>query len=262
MGQKLLLSLLLSLLILSVMPNLPNAYNAVTKNSFHPLVDVPAKGNLTLANKFQPNGVTLPLGRNEPAPMGIADYGIGPNGPYIIRTNEFLGHIYLKRLLAYSSQANSYCVGFQLNVVLSYQYNGNTYSLWLQDVASYNTINHNIIFVDNIWNFTSYNANVTCLKGNGHIYSWDSTTYYAYVAYNYPGSPTTLSLPATICLLINVSTNFAGQPVIQFWYDDGYGWINYDTVVVTNVYDASNVYILVDGSDLLPALKGEGSPRS
>ncbi|BDC18795.1 thermopsin [Acidianus sp. HS-5] len=237
--DRLFLVLLTFILLLGIIP--PNH----TQDNIHtPLMFPPAKGNITLANRYCPTGVNIyAIYSHEPAPMGIADYGIGPNGPFIRETTQFLGKVYLDSLNAHSSLNNN-CVGFQLNVVLNYEYGGSTYALWVQDVASFNTSSHVIIFIDNIWNLTSYNANVTCVNGNGKIYVHK---FYADVAYGYPGSPEVLNLPTSFCMLVNVSTNCKGQPVIYFWYNDGYGWVNYDTVTVENVHNAKDVYFLIDG---------------
>ena len=195
----------------------------------------------------------------EPAPMGVADYGVNQttNGssvvyiPFIRETTQWLGKVFVISLSAISSvkqPSYHYSVSFQLNVVLNYEYDNKTYALWVQDVAMYNTKTHEIYFVDNIWNLTSPYASVNGVVGNGKIYKYHQMTFYAYVASSsYPGSYVTLTLPTAIYLLVNVTTNILGQPVIYFWYNDGYGWVNYDVVTVTNVIDASNVYFLVDG---------------
>ena len=59
------------------------------------------------------------------------------------------------------------------------------------------------------------------------------TTYYAYTASSSDaGDDEYLTLPTTIYLLVNVTVNSKGEPVIYFWYNDGYGWVSYDTVTV------------------------------
>ncbi|AWR95347.1 thermopsin [Acidianus brierleyi] len=231
--------------------NIQNYTNKLSTNLHEYLP--PAKGNISLSNKFEPEGVNVYAAySSEPAPMGIADYGIGPNGPFVRSTTQFLGKIYLNEL-SDESTLNNHEVSFQLNVVLNYNYNGYNYALWVQDVAFFNSSNDFMYFENNIWNFSAYKANVTNLVGNGNIYLYNSQTYYAYVAWNYPGSPTTLTLPTTIYLLVNVSTNSLGQPVIYFWYNDGFGWVNYDVVRVTNVSNTNNVYFLIDGYQYTPS---------
>jgi len=220
----------------------PTTYPQTTLHNTKPLAEKPTTS--------QPANITYQYGNGE-LPVGIATYGSNPNGfsgsPYIIETTQWLGIVTIDSLSATSNDQNCpYSVGFQLNVVLNYEYNGNTYALWVQDVADYNTQNHEIYIVDNIWNSSTLYANVTGVHGNGSIY--DATvnghpvTFYAYAS---SSSYTTLSLPATIYLLVNVTTNSQGQPVIYFWYSYGSGWFNYDVVTVTNVVSASNVYFLV-----------------
>ncbi|WP_162568904.1 thermopsin [Acidianus sulfidivorans] len=181
---------------------------------------------------------------SEPAPMGIADYGVSPNGPFIRESNAWLGIVCINGLSA-ESTLDTPCVSYQLNIVLNYQYNGYTYALWVQDVAYYDTANNEVYFEDAIFNLSSFNANVTGLIGNGQIYNNQ--------VYLYEIGPFSVSLPATIQFLVNVSTNYLGQPVIYMWYNDGYGWVNYDIITVANVFDASNVYFLVDGYSYTPA---------
>ncbi|MCG3109110.1 Thermopsin [Metallosphaera sp. J1] len=219
-------------------------------NYFHSNSEIGLVGN---TQNLQPGFYT-----SEPAPMGIADYGVGPNGDYSYHTTQFLGQVYINSLQALNP-VGSTSVTFQLNVVLNYKYNGVSYALWVQDVARFNTINNNIYFIDNIWNYSAPFGNVTSLQGNGQYGNFTGNGYPSRVYYydrSYDqGSFVTLSLPASFDLLVNVTTNNLGQPVIYFWYNDGYGWVNYDTVTVTNVRGASNVYFEVNGS----ALTGSGN---
>ncbi|MCY0861702.1 MAG: thermopsin [Metallosphaera prunae] len=197
---------------------------------------------------------------SEPAPMGITDYGVGPNGFYSYDTTQFLGTVYINSLQALTFTSGSTAVTFQLNVMLNYEARGSSYALWVQDVACFNTVNHEIYFIDNIWNSTVPFGNVTGLQGNGQYAvsssngNYPSRVFYGDVSHD-PGSIVTQSLPTAFDLLVNVSTNNLGQPVIYFWYNDGYGWINYDTVTVTNVQGATNVYFEVNGY----ALTGNGN---
>lgn len=188
----------------------------------------------------------------EPAPFGVVDYGIGPNFTrYTLNTTQFLGIVHIDYLNASSFYDNS--VSFQLNVVLNYKANNHTYALWIQNVAIYSTNNETVCFLDNIWNFSSTNAKVQGVIGQGVISEYGTTTYYWHPALEAPYSPAKLPLPATFYLLVNVTTNSLGQPVIYFWFNDGYGWINYDTVTVTNVKNATDVYFLIDGNRVTPA---------
>jgi len=202
--------------------------------------------------------VNIHLGySSEPAPMGIADYGRYPDGGAFTReSTQWLGAVIINSLSALST--NSICpytVSFQLNTVLNYEYNGYTYALWVQDIARFNTQTDEIYFLNNIWNYSAPFANVTGVSGNGQICTSVRTyngityyqTFYFYNATNYLGSPAFVTLPTTVYFLVNVTNNSLGQPVICFWYNDGFGWVHFDTVTVTNVIDASNANFLVDG---------------
>ena len=196
-----------------------------------------------------PTNISLQSGSN-PAPMGIADYGISSSGSFIRETTQWLGAININSLSATSNNSNfPNSVSFQLNVVLNYEYNGNTYALWVQDVALFNTQTDGIFIMNNIWNFSAPYANMTGVSGNGNIYTFHNSQEnrnYTFYYYGDGSSSSVLSLPATIYLLVNVTTNSQGQPVIYFWYNDGNGWVNYDIVTVSNAVGASNVYFLVE----------------
>ncbi|MCY0859810.1 MAG: thermopsin [Sulfolobaceae archaeon] len=185
---------------------------------------------------------------SEPAPMGIADYGIGPNGAYTLETTQWLGVVYLSSPIS----SNTTCVSFQLNVNLHYVANGITYDLWVQNVMRYDEANSSVFFIDNIWNYTAPYANVTSLLGNGNygyirFPNGQVVIFYYDWAFGNPGSPLSISTPYTVYLLVNVTTNSLGEPVINFYYNDGLGWVLYDSVTVTNAQGASQVYFLVDG---------------
>jgi hypothetical protein len=112
------------------------------------------------------SGAVNPLNfyQHEPAPVGIADFGIGANGaPYSYNTTSFLGSISILRLEVNSTATGTAAVGlanttvgnsapvqtvgntflpvdalgitFQLNVVLAFEDSGQQYAYWIQDVA-------------------------------------------------------------------------------------------------------------------------------
>ena len=153
------------------------------------------------------------------APIGIASYSY-------IKATQWLGTIHI---ISFPESEAS----FQLNVPLNYEYDGKTYVLWVQNVVVWES--GEIAFVDNIWNLTG--LTVSGLKGYGNIYSFGFMSFYGY-ATNF----TPISIPKTIYLLTNVTTDTQGEPVIYFWYNDGDGWINYDIVVV-QAPNSSNVYL-------------------
>ncbi|HEV2137557.1 MAG TPA: thermopsin family protease [Nitrososphaerales archaeon] len=114
----------------------------------------------------------------EPAPMGIADYGVGLAGPYQYSTNAFLGSVYIGSLQTRNATGDP-SMGLQLNIVLSFTDGNVQYAYWVQDIAQIDTSTNQIFFIDNIWNFTSHSANMiaSAVSGNGQVsYSFGSTS--------------------------------------------------------------------------------------
>jgi len=184
---------------------------------------------------------------SEPAPMGIGYYGINSdNSTYSLNTTAWLGIITIYNLSATDSfKPQPYTVSFQLNTVLHYEEEGKTYALWIQNVAFYNTETHEMWFEDAIWNFSLPPAQLF-VEGSGVVSYENGQYFYSYC----PRDEVNLTLPTTIYLMVNVSTQ--NQTVLHFFYNDGHGgWINYDNVIV-EVENISNVYFLVNGSEYPP----------
>lgn len=170
---------------------------------------------------------------HEPAPMGIADYGIGPNGPYQYATNSSLGSAYIASLSTANSSGYS-SMSIQLNIILQFSANGKQYVYWAQDVVQIDTSSRLVYFLDNIWNFSAYKANMAgpALSGNGQVYPSGATSYYAARAGPLlPGNGVQLSYPASVDFEINATVTSSNQPQLTFGYNDGFGWRTYDTVV-------------------------------
>jgi len=184
---------------------------------------------------------------NEPAPMGVGYYGVNSdNSIYSLNTTGWLGIITIYSLSAKDSfPSQPYTVSFQLNTVLHYNSNGKTYALWIQNVAFYNTETREVWFEDAVWNFSLPPAELF-VEGNGIVSYENGQYFYAYC----PPGEDNLTLPITIYLIVNVSTQ--KQTVLHFYYNDGHeGWVNYDNVIV-EVENISNVYFLVNGSEYPP----------
>jgi len=185
---------------------------------------------------------------NEPAPMGIGYYGVKSDGTtYSLNTTAWLGIITIYNLSAKDSfPSQLYTISFQLNTVLHYNWKGKTYALWVQNVAFYNTKTHEVWFEDSAWNF-SLPPSELYVEGNGVVSYFNGQYFYSYS----PPGEVNLTLPATIYLLVNVSTQ--NQTVIHFYYNVGHkGWVNYDNVVV-EAENTSSVYFLVSGKEYPPA---------
>jgi peptide/nickel transport system substrate-binding protein len=176
----------------------------------------------------------------EPAPMGIADYGIGPNGPYKYATNDSVGIVTIASLSTYSS-LNETATTFQLNVNLVFNTSYGQYVYWIQDVVFIDTSSLRVAFIDNVWNSSATRANMSAsgVSGNGQVEfvnfgSYNQSFYYDWANKSLPYNDI-LTYPTTITFHVTSGINSYGEPTVSFAYDDGYGLITYDTVTFTNV---------------------------
>ncbi|MCL4412505.1 MAG: thermopsin [Candidatus Thermoplasmatota archaeon] len=237
-------------------------FGTITDNN-HPESKVSGQTNF-IPN---PGNTILPVGQQvsvnalyqkEPAPMGIADYGIGQNGvPYSYETSSFQGAVTVNSLQSVTSTTHSTEMTFQLNVNMYFFVNQYTfYVYWIQDVAALNTSNGNIIFIDNIWNVSSYGASMynSTVLGNGTVgLSGSQYFYYDFANANLPGNNVTISQGTTFFMETDTFVNSQGFPEVDFLYNDGYGWVTYDNarlIFTTSLY--TTPYFLVDGNVYQP----------
>jgi hypothetical protein len=192
---------------------------------------------------------------SEPAPMGVADYGVGPHGAYDYSSNSTLGSISLISLSAINSTSSPW-VSFQLNENLQFYEGSVPFVYWVQDVAILDTATHYIYFVNNIWNSSSVTAMMSKagVSGGGQIYGNSTRAYYAVAASAFlRGNLLRLPYPAVIDFRLNSSLTASGQPEVTFEYNDGYGWEQFDTVVFTSVHSLTAMRgFVVDGFTYKP----------
>lgn len=193
---------------------------------------------------------------NEPAPMGLADYGIGYNNtPYKYNTTSFFGSAKINSISVINNTTGSNSMTFQFNINLVF-YNGNTkYVYWVQDVAYVNTSSRAIAFIDNIWNMSSSGANMynSTVAGNGTVGNSSGTHfYYSCAASTLTGNDINLTYPATIHFMVN-STVKNGLPELNIMYNDGYGWVTYDNPIFKFAKNITADYgFVVDGYNYEP----------
>jgi len=197
---------------------------------------------------------------SEPAPMGIADYGLGPNDqPYGYETTAFLGIINVNNLETYNASLNqsAYWMSFQLNVNLFFENGGTQYAYWVQDVAHVNTSDNYVQFIDNIWNSSSSGANMfnSTVLGNGTVGNSSGTGFYYDWANQYlPGNDIPLSYPYNIQFEVISYVDSQGYPAVAFLYNDGYGWVTYDNANFVFARDLTSYpEFLVDGYQYEPS---------
>lgn len=219
----------ISLLAPIVTAQAPIGGNSVSSgNSFSPFLS----GHSNPASAVSPSY----SGNSEPAPMGLADFGVGPSStPYHYNTTSFLGTIQSNKLVTSNSLGGSGS-SFQLNVNLNFTYGGTTYIYWVQNVVDVFTqssgSNEQATFIDNIWNFSSSSITLqsTSLIGNGTLASSGGHIFYYHYATGLPGNNVSLSSPFTINLKVKSLYNSAGAPEVVMQYNDGYGWVTYDNI--------------------------------
>ncbi|HEV2449407.1 MAG TPA: thermopsin family protease [Thermoplasmata archaeon] len=195
----------------------------------------------------------------EPAPMGIADFGVDSNqNPYSYTTDEIVGSVTIGSLSAYSSQAGSYQMSIQLNVALEFSQGGSPYQYWIQDVAFLDTSTNDLTFQNNIWNFSQGSSGSLAPtggpSGNGSVYFANNLNAYYYAAGASPslgGANVVLSYPSTFAMRV-LASSVGGLPTVRFDYSDGYGWVTYDVVNFAFASGASGVNYLVSGYNYNP----------
>lgn len=193
---------------------------------------------------------------SEPAPMGIADFGIGYDGnPYTYSTTEFLGNFSWQKLNLDSSGGTEF--SDQLNVVLQFVRGTTTYAYWIQDVAFMDSSTGAVQFENNIWNFTAPGQclSSSSVKGNGSVQVYDGCGYYVTGASSQPGAMRTMPSPGNFQLLVRSYLSAGGLPEVAFEYRDGVtNWyVTYDNVVwpwASGLVSDNN--FVVDGSEYNP----------
>ncbi len=188
---------------------------------------------------------------SEPAPMGIADFGVDQNGNgYTYNTTSFFADLKMSKLTTSGTNSGT-SVGFQLNVVMVITNGSQTYDYWVQDVAVLDTSTLSLGFENNIWNFSASSSGLpsNTVAGNGSIYG---SQYYAAGASSQSGASITISYPFDLGLRVDTAT-VSGSPAARFEYSDGYGWITYDVAHFPWAKGFKNHGYVVDGTQYNPS---------
>lgn len=199
---------------------------------------------------------------SEPAPMGIADFGVtGTTGvvhAYSYGTPEFEGNVTVDSMLTSIPGSSQTYMTFQLNVVVVYTLGGTNYSYWIQDIASIESSTGYTGWIDNIWNLSASGSGVGFassgeISGNGTVNNYNGLVWYAdSPGSSYPGSLVTLTYPTSVTIR-TVSSTLNGYPHVGFEYNDGYGWVTFDNVTFEHMRYAVNHGFVVDGYQYTPA---------
>jgi len=191
----------------------------------------------------------------EPAPMGIADYGIGPSGPYEYATKSFVGTVTIASLL--TNRSSDYIVSFQLNVEFEFNTSHGQHVFWMQNTATVRTFGSILTlenFGSNVWNWSKFFAQIdpSGISGKGQFGTPQDP--YGYVCTR-DGifTPFNRTTPITITLNVTSGVSPSGEPTVSFAYDIGDGLITYDTITFTNVTGLTSSSFKVTGFGLNPA---------
>jgi len=190
----------------------------------------------------------------EPAPMGIADFGVtgaAPGGSaYEYFSPSFQGEARVTSMSVVISGSSSKVMAFELNAVILLQRDGVNYSYWIQNGLHLDAASHQYsIGGAYVWNFSSPTARLSVgeLQGNaGSVLATDTYYYIPSCAATFPGQCTALTLPTTLLGRI-VSSTSGGIPFVEYDYNLGAGWVAYDNVSFLHMVGASDPGFRVSG---------------
>ncbi|MCI4369087.1 MAG: thermopsin, partial [Thermoplasmata archaeon] len=143
----------------------------------------------------------------EPAPMGIADFGVSGSGggssAYAYSTASFQASALVQsmHIAATSGSSTIKVAAFELNAVVVLQLNGTNYSYWIQNGLHVDTsTDEYTIGGAYVWNFSSPTARLSGseLKGNVSSVLLSDTYYFIPGCGGFPGQCSTLNLPANL----------------------------------------------------------------
>ena len=200
-----------------------------------------------------PGYVSTPYG-SAPAPMGVSDLGVGPNGSYAYATTRFEGNVTVNSFQAFTP-TNITDVGYsapdwallQLNTVVANvsSYSGSDGTYWIQNGVHLNGTT--LQFEDNVWNFTSLKAPLLPSTLEGTLGRISELRVYAGIL-----PAVAVTLPFTLDLVSSVSSATDGHTVVSFGYTlmDGASPTTkvYDTVTFNGSERAGPPQFRVDGS--------------
>ena len=169
------------------------------------------------------SGHVTPLYTGDPAPMGLAYYGLseasdGSVVPTVLNTNRLMAQVDLhgsgiQPEDLFASSPDSF--GVQLNAVLTNVTLFGTpgYSFWTQNVVTYYADAHFMILITNVWNFSGGPITQNALYSHGPY----GTSIYGLLGYYYSELvvPFPVSSPFNLSLFMN-STIVGGRDAMSF----------------------------------------------
>ena len=170
------------------------------------------------------NNVTTPGYLRSPAPIGVASYGVinttGVAQAQVYDTPSFQGQLTVNGAdNFYLDDDSTDYFGAQLNTILTNVtlLGNSSYTFWTQNVISWSGRSNLLQFVDNIWNFSSPQFNLT---SNVFNQTSPNGTQVGNAYYYGLGPVVNITAPFTLELYNNASiTNIGGLPYSEIWYN-------------------------------------------
>ena len=189
---------------------------------------------------------------HEPAPMGIADYGVTGLGSgakaYEYATSTLESHAVI-RSISVAIPSHAPVTAFELNAVLVLQRGGVNYSYWIQNGLHIDSsTDEYTIGGAYVWNFSIVGATLASgeLRGNSSSSLASDRYYFIPGCGVFPGQCTIVSLPGTLSGRL-VTASSSGVPFVAYQYDIGAGWVTYDNVSFPRMSGATDRGFVVDG---------------
>jgi thermopsin len=176
--------------------------------------------DLSVGQPYQGETVA-PTYSSAPAPMGVADLGLtnvsGTLRGSVLNTSSVEGRITLTNALSeYVDGDGPDMFGIQLNAVDTgvTEFGNTSDEFWTQNFVSYTPSSGQLVFGDNVWNFSNYAAYIA---PNVFYATGPNGTLYAPVYYYAVGPTFTIHYPFTLTLYLN-STVLDDRPAVFFNY--------------------------------------------
>jgi hypothetical protein len=194
----------------------------------------------------------------EPAPMGIADYGVSSVGAGA-RAYTYSSTTFESSARVLSMNTSAATTAFELNAVLVLDLNGTSYSYWIQNGLHVAPASREYtIGGAYVWNFSVAGAHLSSGELQGASGSFFATSdAYVYIpgCNGLPGQCSILPWPSTLEGRVTAGT-IGGFPAVEYAYDLGAGWVTYDTVTFLHLGGASVAGFTVDGFHATPSGAG------
>jgi thermopsin len=152
-----------------------------------------------------------------PAPMGIAYLGLvnqsGTILPTTLTTPRLEGSFAPTAFSGISTDSGAPdAYGVQLNAVLNTVslFGNSSYQFWTQNVVEYSTFSHQLLFLDNVWNFSGPGGTLSpnAILAHGPNGTQVGTTFYYAL-----GPVVTIDYPFTLALFLNTAVGPGGNMV-------------------------------------------------